>query len=207
MADNVNITPGAGVAIASDEVGGAQYQRVKLSIGAEGAATDAPGDSTDGYKVQAKLLANATAAIGKLGANSGVDIGDVDVFSLPALVAGTAMIGAVKTEPTLPTRVSLRVALTGSQTGTTVWDPTTGKKFYLRKLIVSCKTAGDVQFFDATDSGNTVIGPILTLVAGGGWSETWGLNVGAYVSAAVDNILKYTTSTFAGSVYVEGWEV
>ena len=41
-------------------------------------------------------LAAGSASIGTLGANSGVDIGDVDVTSLPALAAGTAAIGATK---------------------------------------------------------------------------------------------------------------
>lgn len=41
----------------------------------------------------AVVLAAGTAAIGKLAANSGVDIGDVDVTSLPALAAGTNLIG------------------------------------------------------------------------------------------------------------------
>jgi hypothetical protein len=43
----------------------------------------------------AVVLAAGTAAIGKLAANSGVDIGDVDVTSLPALAAGTNNIGDV----------------------------------------------------------------------------------------------------------------
>ena len=40
MADNVAITAGAGTTIATDDIGGVQYQRVKLSVGADGAATD-----------------------------------------------------------------------------------------------------------------------------------------------------------------------
>ncbi len=40
MADNVAITPGTGATIASDDVGGVQYQRVKPAIGADGAAAD-----------------------------------------------------------------------------------------------------------------------------------------------------------------------
>lgn len=40
MADGVNITAGSGVVIASDDIGGVQYQRVKLSQGADGSATD-----------------------------------------------------------------------------------------------------------------------------------------------------------------------
>lgn len=50
-------------------------------------------------------LPAGTSAIGKLAANSGVDIGDVDVLSLPALPAGTNNIGDVDvlSLPALPT--------------------------------------------------------------------------------------------------------
>lgn len=105
------------------------------------------------------------------------------------------------------TRVSKRVALTASQTGVTIWDPTAGTKFVLTKLVVSCKTAGDVDFFDSTDSGNTVITPIITMAIGGTWLAIWQLDM-PYTSATADNILKYTSgSGFTGSVYAEGWEV
>lgn len=40
MADNMNVTPGSGKTIAADDVGGALHQRVKLSVGADGSATD-----------------------------------------------------------------------------------------------------------------------------------------------------------------------
>ena len=38
MADNVAITAGSGTSIATDDIGGVQYQRVKVAIGADGAA-------------------------------------------------------------------------------------------------------------------------------------------------------------------------
>jgi len=41
MADNVEITPGAGATVATDEVGGRHFQRVKLTDGAEGSANHA----------------------------------------------------------------------------------------------------------------------------------------------------------------------
>lgn len=41
MADNVAITAGSGTSIASDDIGGVQYQRVKVSWGADGSANDA----------------------------------------------------------------------------------------------------------------------------------------------------------------------
>jgi hypothetical protein len=40
MADNVGITPGTGATAAADDIGGVLYQRVKVSHGADGSATD-----------------------------------------------------------------------------------------------------------------------------------------------------------------------
>jgi hypothetical protein len=50
LADNVDITQGAGTAIAADEIGGVKFQRVKVSVGADGSAADMapPGDSLPG---------------------------------------------------------------------------------------------------------------------------------------------------------------
>jgi hypothetical protein len=36
MADNVGYTPGAGAVIASDDIGGVQFQRMKFTVGADG---------------------------------------------------------------------------------------------------------------------------------------------------------------------------
>jgi hypothetical protein len=99
MADNIAITAGTGTTIAADDIGGVLHQRVKISQGADGAATDvssaAPLEVTlantaaNATPVVVDLGANndvslnaGTNAIGKLAANSGVDIGDVDVTSL-----------------------------------------------------------------------------------------------------------------------------
>lgn len=57
-------------------------------------------------------LGAGTATIGKLGANSGVDIGDVDVTSLPALPAGTNSIGAVASNSVLSSATVTRPANT-----------------------------------------------------------------------------------------------
>lgn len=40
MADNVGYTPGTGATVAADDIGGVLYQRVKIGVGADGAATD-----------------------------------------------------------------------------------------------------------------------------------------------------------------------
>jgi len=53
MADNVDITPGTGKTIAADDIGpGVWHQRVKVSLGADGSATDLLGDATLGAYVQ-----------------------------------------------------------------------------------------------------------------------------------------------------------
>lgn len=60
MADNVDITPGTGATVAADLVGGALHQRVKISQGIDGSATDV--SSTDPLNVTlANTGANATA--------------------------------------------------------------------------------------------------------------------------------------------------
>lgn len=69
------------------------------------AGVDADGDyAALGVSAAGRLWTSATIdaalpagtnAIGKLAANSGIDIGDVDVLSLPALAAGTNVIGQV----------------------------------------------------------------------------------------------------------------
>lgn len=103
MADNVNITAGSGTVVATDQVGSDHYQRVKLTDGAADSSTPInidigakanalrvvpANDITDAtYLGDIKFgesLPAGTNGIGKLTANSGVDIGDVDVTSVPA---------------------------------------------------------------------------------------------------------------------------
>jgi len=95
MADNtvLNTNATTGDTIATDDIGGIKYQRVKIVEGADG-FDDGDVSSANPLPVEVKTaLPAGTNAIGKLAANSGVDIGDVDVTSLPALPAGTNAIG------------------------------------------------------------------------------------------------------------------
>jgi hypothetical protein len=61
MADNVGYTPGTGATVAADDIAGILHQRVKLSLGADGTAVDAPGNDTDGLLVK---LTNSSIPIG-----------------------------------------------------------------------------------------------------------------------------------------------
>lgn len=94
MADNTTLDVGSGGdVIATDDIGGVKYQIVKHTYGALDSQTIASsGNGTDDAGTQRVTLASdssgqvklaaGTAAIGKLAANSGVDIGDVDVTSI-----------------------------------------------------------------------------------------------------------------------------
>lgn len=67
MADNLGITPGSGATIAADDVGGNLHQRVKVSLGADGAAVDAEGGAGNvGAGVQRMTLAANDPAVSKL---------------------------------------------------------------------------------------------------------------------------------------------
>lgn len=129
MADNVVITPGTGNTIAADEVtdgtlGSVKVQYVKLMDGTLEGTGKAPVDATAGLKVDLgadndvvvtnagtfatqATLQTGSAAIGKLAANSGVDIGDVDVTSsaLPTGASTSAKQPALGTAGTASTDV------------------------------------------------------------------------------------------------------
>jgi hypothetical protein len=61
VADNVAITAGSGTNIASDDIGGVQYQRIKIGYGTDGSYTDASG--TNPLPVTAPPAARTTHAI------------------------------------------------------------------------------------------------------------------------------------------------
>jgi hypothetical protein len=63
MADNVDITPGAGATVATDEVGGHHYQRMKLTDGADGSENHASVRADGTQEVSVTDLAAALYAI------------------------------------------------------------------------------------------------------------------------------------------------
>lgn len=73
MADNILVTPGVGATIAADEIAGALHQRVKISHGADGSATDVSTASPMPVTL-ANTGANATPVVVDLGANNDVTV-------------------------------------------------------------------------------------------------------------------------------------
>lgn len=69
MGDNVQVTPGIGVTIATDDVGGVQYQRMKLDFGGDGltvpviTAVDAVAGATDPVFVAGVMRRDTLAAV------------------------------------------------------------------------------------------------------------------------------------------------
>jgi cell division protein FtsX len=113
MADNIGYTPGAGATIAADDIGGALYQRVKLTHGPDGSATDAS-DSAPLPAVVSRtddLVVMLSRIVKLLESNAVVDQQQRQRISLDTIPAGV----------TLPTVTTV----TGVTTVTTVGTVTT----------------------------------------------------------------------------------
>lgn len=179
MADNVSITAGSGTIIATDEVGGAQYQRVKIALGADGAAADlAPGQGLMAASVPVAIASNQSAVA-------------VSLATAPVLVAGTANIGDVDTQPIAHamaagnchapagnTAAIVTIAAAGSGVSNVVngiaWsydaDPTGGNlkiedgASTVFTLDITNKGPGFIPFFR---KGSTNTALVVTLAAGG----------------------------------------
>lgn len=94
MADNIAVTPGSGATVAADEVGGALYQRVKLAVGADGAAADlAPGQATMAASVPVVLASNHSDV--KVSLDSEAVVLGAGTAEIGKLAAGEALVGLV----------------------------------------------------------------------------------------------------------------
>jgi hypothetical protein len=152
-------------------------------------------------------LPAGTNAIGKLAANSGVDIGDVDVLSLPALPAGTNTIGKVApNEYELAgntTHVKKYYTNTGAATDGIIWSPAAGKRWYVTDIFIQVSAAATVTLEDDLTAGDSAIWKA-ELAANSGWSHSFITPLFSGEDAA--DLLITTT---AGNVYVTctGYEI
>jgi hypothetical protein len=126
MADNVAITAGAGTNIASDDIGGVQYQRVKVTWGSDGTADDA--------SASAPLPVTAPAATRETHSIAIAHQSDAIMSNLTSLTPKffTETVTASDTDESL-------IALVAS------------KKLRILALVVQCgATATDVTFESST---------------------------------------------------------
>ena len=163
------------------------------------ADTSALSGTVSGAEIQVDVVAAlpaGTNAIGKLAANSGVDIGDVDILSLPALPAGTNTIGA--TRDAGPVQTVTRT-YTASANMTTAADitvaPTNGQKIVAMDIVVSTDTAMNFSIQEETSA--TVFAKVF-LPANGSVQIT----LRGYLKAAVADKKLLGKASVAGNVAI-----
>jgi hypothetical protein len=91
MADNTPITAGSGTSIATDDIGSVFYQRVKVSLGADGTATDWLGDATNGARVTPSVRKTRIAVTPTCSTSAyavGDQVGGLMTFSNSVLSSG-----------------------------------------------------------------------------------------------------------------------
>jgi hypothetical protein len=115
MADNVSITPGAGAAVATDDVGGVHYQRVKIALGSDGvaegdvsSANPMPVVAVDELIETLQALRMAVQALSRSVGQSYPDVNGRLRVALDAITAGLTLatvttVGTVTTVTTVAT--------------------------------------------------------------------------------------------------------
>lgn len=168
MADNVAITAGAGTTIASDDIGGVQYQRTKLAWGVDGSAVDA--SATNPLPVTAPAAARTTHSIA-----AGLQT-DAVMNGLAALTPKyfSATVAASQTDSVLIALVGgkkLRILSLCAQCGGTATDMTFESNGTTRKhKIPAGINGGQVLPFNPVGWFETAAGETLTVTTGAGSS-------------------------------------
>lgn len=113
MADNLAYTPGSGATVASDEVGGAHYQRVKIVTGADGVVEGDVAEANPmpvmGVGEIVESLQAIRTALDVLARNTGSSYPDlsgrlrVAVESISATLANVTTVATVTTVTTVST--------------------------------------------------------------------------------------------------------
>lgn len=155
------------------------------------------------------ILGAGTNAFGKLAANSGVDIGDVDVTSLPALAAGTNAIGKVippDYDVTSHTAKAVKYYTSaGAATDGIIWSPAAGKRWHVATLFINISAAATVTIEDDLSGGDNPIMK-MELAANSGIAIPFG---NLYPLTSGEDAADLTITTTAGNVYVTavGYEI
>jgi hypothetical protein len=155
VADNVAITAGAGTDVATDDVGGAHYQRVKIDGGADGAAAPILGDSTNGLKTQA----------GGTIAHDGVDSGNPVKIGMRAIAHGTnpTAVAAADRTDWLANRAGVPFVMGGHPNIQTV-KHTTITTAVTNAAVITCSTGTRIvvtSFMITLDNASTVFPTVL----------------------------------------------
>lgn len=154
MADNVAITAGSGTTVATDNIGGVNYQRVKPNFGADGVAADADvGAGTGGAATQRVIIdSSQLSAVGNAASSSA---GCVSIASDDAIVGS-------KTE-TAPATDTASSGLNGRLQRIAQRLTTSIARIFTEKWIagsgagLAWTTAFAASLFNALANGNAVL--------------------------------------------------
>lgn len=167
MADNVDITAGAGTTIRTDDVGGVQYPASKLVVGADGvdggfvsAVNPLPvtGAVTTGALTDVELRAVPVPVSGTV-ATGGLT--DAEIRATPLPVSGTVTANAATSHGKTITYVSIAQGAAGT---TALAAASPGNKHKLVGLVVTMSLAGTVKL---VDGASDVTGAMDVAASGG----------------------------------------
>ncbi|QIG71424.1 hypothetical protein EVB32_316 [Rhizobium phage RHph_TM39] len=155
MADNMSVTPGNGATIAADDVGGVLYQRIKVAIGADGAAADLTfGQQTKTASLPVVLASNQdTLPVNQTSSAKDVALtitrpADMNAYAANDVVGGPLTFAAVRSAAgaLLVTGTQLELDIASVPAGMTSF------RLYLYSATPGSAVADNGAFvFDATD--------------------------------------------------------
>lgn len=169
-------------------------------------------NAISGSEMQVDIVASlpaGTNAIGKLSANSGVDIGDVDVTSLPALAAGTNAIGKLippDYDVTSHTAKAVKYYTNaGAVTDGIIWSPAAGKRWHVTTLFLNVSAAATITLEDDLAGGDSAVMK-MELAANSGVAIPFGE---LYPLTSGEDAADLIITTTAGNIYVTavGYEI
>jgi len=146
MADTIKITEGVGTTIATDDVGGEHYQKVKIA--------DGTADSSTALEVATEDSAAKTTGLqgmGKYDSTKPTAVGDGDAVTILTDQYGRLLRGVE------PQRFQATITSSDATSPTQVKAKTASNKMYILSLIVSTDTAMNIQFQDDAGTPNVLI--------------------------------------------------
>lgn len=192
MADNVTL-PGTGGIIATDEVGGAQYQRVKLALGADGAAADlAPGQALMAASVPVVLASNQSAVPVSGTVTASGPLTDTQLRASAVPVSGTFY------QATQPVSIASTVAVTDNSGSLTV-DGTVAISGTVAVTDNSTTLSVDDGGGSLTVDGTVAVSGTVAVTDNGG-----SLTVDGDVTITSPDVVVTVTPTLDTSAYASG---
>lgn len=150
-------------------------------------------------------LPAGTNAIGKLSANSGVDIGDVDVTSVSGTVTTKGIPSDIDINGSNANHTDKYYTNAGAVTDGIVWSPAAGKRWHVLTLYINVSAAATVTLEDDLAAGDNAR-----------WKGELAANSGVVLTydkehpfCSAEDAADLIITTTAGNVYVQavGYEI